>query len=248
MRDFLNIFNSRIITLFFHSWLANRYDVALELHRHGIYENEDPFSMILFSLCGMGLPSTRGQRLFPDDVFASSAGHIARPIRSASSIQRCLQSQFGVDVDVVEFVEERLHLPVGIRTRIGVRDGAHNVLGSSAVVGDTVPAFRQRFEVRVGPLDRQSFELLCPFDDGEQATVSRNFMFRRLVEMTRSILGRPLDFDIRLTVKPEAVEPARLGHSRLGFDSWICSEPEKNCRIDTVKRFKWDMEDIQNAG
>ena len=240
MRDFLNIFNSRIITLFFHSWLANRYDVAMELHRRNVYGVEDSFSMILFSLCGMGLPSTRGQRLFSDDVFASSAGHISRPIRTASSIQRCLHAQFGVDVEVVEFVEEQLHLPVRIRSRIGSFQGAHNVLGDSAIVGEKVPAFRQRFEVRVGPLDRDEFESLFPFDDESSDNVPQSIRFKRLVEMTRSILGRPLDFDVRLTVKPEAVVPARLGHTRLGFDSWVCAEPETNERMDTMKRFRWD--------
>ena len=247
MRDFLNIFNSRIITLFFHSWLTNRYDVGLELHRRDIYADEDAFSMILFSLCGMGLPSTRGQRLFSDDVFASSAGHISRPIRTASSIQRCLHAQFGVEVEVVEFVEEKLHLPEPIRTRIGSLKGAHNALGDSAIVGESVPAFRQRFEVLLGPLDRDEFESLCPFDAESSDKVTQNFRFKRLVEMTRSILCRPLDFDVRLKVTPEAVVPARLGQTRLGFDSWVCSKPETNERMDTLKRFKWDTGG-QNAG
>lgn len=240
MRDFLDIFNSRIITLFFHSWLANRYDIKLELHRRGIYEDEDAFSMILFSLAGMGLDSTRDQRLFSDDVFANSVGHLSRPVRTANSIRRCLQDQFGVPIKIVEFVEEKVHLPVRIRTRLGGDGGAHNVLGDSAICGEFVPVFRQRFEVRVGPLDRAAFDRLCPFDDGEEQTVPRNIMFQRLADMTRSILGRPLDFDIRLTVQPEAVKPAKLGESRLGFDSWVCSFPETKERTDMLKRFKWD--------
>lgn len=240
MRDFLDIFNSRIITLFFHSWLVNRYDIQLELHRRGIYEEEDTFSMILFALSGMGLDSTRNQRLFSDDVFANSVGHLSRPVRSVNSIRRCLQDQFGVPIEVVEFVEEKLHLPVRIRTRLGVQQGAHNVLGSSAICGESVSAFGQRFEVRVGPLNRPAFDRLCPFDDGEEQTILRNITFRRLADMTRSILGRTLDFDIRLTVQPDAVKPAKLGETRLGFDSWICSSPETKERSDMMKRFKWD--------
>lgn len=240
MRDFLNIFNSRVITLFFQAWLANRYDVGLEMHRRDIYQDEDSFSMILFSLCGMGLDSTRDQRLFSDDVFANSVGHLSRPIRSASSIQRCLHSQFGVEIEIVEFVEERIHLPRDIRSRLGSIGGAHNVLGDSAIVGQSVPAFRQSFEVRVGPLDRREFEMLCPFDGGEETAVPKNIMFQRLAEMTRSILGRPLDFDVRLVADAEAVQPARLGETRLGFDGWVCSKPETEPRMDTLKRFKWD--------
>lgn len=240
MRDFLNIFNSRVITLFFHAWLANRYDVGLEMHRRDIYQDEDAFSMILFSLCGMGLDSTRHQHLFSDDVFANSVGHLSRPVRSASSIQRCLHAQFGVEIEVIEFVEERIHLPRDIRSRLRSSGEGHNVLGDSAIVGESVPAFRQRFEVRVGPLDRQAFEMLCPFDDGTETAIPKNIMFRRLAEMTRSILSRPLDFDVRLVADVDAVKPARLGQTRLGFDSWVRSKPETEPRIDTIKKFKWE--------
>lgn len=246
MRDFLDIFNSRFVTLFFHAWLANRYDVTAELHRRGIHAQEDSFSMILFSLCGMGLPSTRQQRPFSDDVFASSVGHLGRPVRTANSIERCLFAQFQVPVEVVEFVEERLHLPLRIRTRIGAQ-GAHHVLGGSACVGESVPASRQRFEVRLGPLDRDEFRSLCPYLN-QQAEPDSNFRFRRLVEMTRSFLSRTLDFNIRLTVLPEAVTPAKLGQTRLGFDSWIRREPESNCRADTLKRFCWNVGGGQSKG
>jgi type VI secretion system protein ImpH len=243
MRDFLDIFNSRAITLFFQAWLANRYDVSLEMHRRGIYDKEDAFSMILLSLCGLGLPSTRNQRLFSDDVYASSVGLLSRPVRPASTIRRCIAAQFNVDVEVFEFIEERIHLPRRIQTRLGMLDAGHNRLGRSAIAGTSVPAHRQRFEVRVGPLNRTTFERLCPFEDDDQVAkaVPKNIMFCRLVDLVRSILGRPLDFDVRFEVEAEAVEPAQLGKTRLGFDSWVCSTPIRESRRDTVKRFHWDQ-------
>ena len=241
MRDFLDIFNARAITLFFRAWLTNRHDISLEMHRCGVYENEDAFSMALLSLCGLGLPSTRNQRSFSDDVFASSVGLLSRPVRSASAIRRCIAAQFGVGVEVIEFIEERIHLPRKIQTRLDRLGAGHNVLGRSAVAGTTVPTHRQRFEIRIGPLSRMEFELLCPFDDTDRKdAIPRNIMFRRMVDLIRSILGRPLDFDVRLEVEAEAVQPTQLGSTRLGFDSWVCSTPANQTRRDTVKRFNWD--------
>jgi type VI secretion system protein ImpH len=242
MRDFLDIFNSRAITLFFRAWLTNRHDVSLEMHRRGVYESEDAFSMALLSLCGLGLPSTRNQRSFSDDVFASSVGLLSRPVRSASAIRRCVAAQFGVDVEVFEFIEERIHVPRDIQTRLDRLGAGHNVLGRSAIAGTSVPAHRQRFEIRLGPLTRTEFELLCPFDgaDHQSNAMPKNIMFRRLVDLIRSILGRPLDFDVRLEVEAEAVQPTQLGSTRLGFDSWVCSTPANETRRDTVKRFNWD--------
>lgn len=242
MRDFLGVFNSRIITLFFHAWLSNRHDIRLEMYRRGVHENEDAFSKALMSLCGLGLPSTRDQRSFSDDVFAGSVGLLSRPVRSASGIRRCIAEQFGVDVKVVEFVEERIHLPRKIQTRLSRLGDGNNILGRSAIAGETVPAHRQRFEIRIGPLSRTEFELLCPFDtqDDPENTIPPNLMYRRLVDLIRSILGRPLDFDVRLEVQAEAVKPTQLGSTRLGFDSWVCSQPINQSRQDTVKRFNWD--------
>ena len=242
MRDFLDIFNSRAITLFFRAWLSNRHDISLEMHRRGIYKDEDAFSKALLSLCGLGLPSTRNQRSFSDDVFAGSVGLLSRPVRSASAIRRCIAAQFGVEVEIIEFIEERIHLPRKIQTRLEGLGTGHNVLGRSAIAGTSVPAHRQRFEIRIGPLTRTEFELLCPFDDqdGQDNATPQNIMFRRLVDLIRSILGRPMDFDVRLEVQAEAVQPTQLGKTRLGFDSWVCSTPSDRPRRDTVKRFNWD--------
>ena len=242
MRDFLDVFNSRVITLFFNAWLTNRHDISIEMHRRGIHESEDAFSMILLSLCGLGLPATRNQRSFSDDAFADSVGLLSRPVRSANAIRRCVAAQFGIEVKVTEFIEERVHLPRKIQTRLGGLGTGHNVLGRSAIAGTSVPAHRQRFEILIGPLTRTEFESFCPFNDAndQNNTIPKNILFHRLADLVGSILGRPLDFDVRLKVQAEAVQSTQLGSTRLGFDSWVCSKPSDQTRQDTMKRFSWD--------
>lgn len=242
LRDFLDIFNSRIITLFFHAWQANRPDVALEMFRRDIADREDATTRALLSLSGFGLQQTREQFLFSDDVIAGSAGLLSGSVRSASSLQRCIANQFRIPVVVTEFIHEQIHLPVRIQSRLDANAAGYNQLGVTAIAGRSVPSHVQRFEVRMGPLDRREFEALCPYSTAEDAqrTVPVNIAFRRLVDLIRCALERPLDFDIRLQVQPEAVRPSQLGSTRLAFDSWVVGQPGDQRRDDTLKRFKWD--------
>jgi len=243
LRDFLDIFNTRIITLFFEAWKTNRQDILLEMFQRKISKREDSCTLLLLSVCGLGLPQTRNQHLFPDEVFASSAGLLSRNVRSASAIRRCIANQFNVPVLVREFMGERVYLPRAIQTRLSHPENGYNVLGSTAIVGESVFAHRQRFEVQLGPLSRDEFESLCPYEsrESEKQGFRNNIAFRRLVDLIKSIQGRPLDFDVRFQVTPNAVSATRLGSTRLGFDSWVVSKPTTQFRDDTVKRFTWDV-------
>lgn len=304
LRDFLDVFNSRIISLFYEAWKTNRQDVSLEMFQRHVSKREDACTLMLLSLCGEGLKETRHQRLFSDDVFASSAGQLSRNVRTANGIGRCLAKQFRVAVEIREFVAERLFLPRQIQTRLGAAIGTpgwgdagsphYNVLGRTAIVGEAVPAHRQRFEIKLGPLSREQFEGLCPYDDSpnhvtiagdhtaqaqaEQATaraagrsrqissaksssakpmstkpLSSNVAFLRFVDLVKTTVGKPLDFDVRFEVGAEAVTPARLGSwqvakttvktagTRLGFDTWLGKPATAQPRQDTVKRFTWDI-------
>lgn len=241
LRDFLNIFNSRLLALFFDAWQANRQDIQLEMYQRGVSSREDASTMMLLALCGRGLPETRNQHRFPDDVFAGSAGLLTRSVRSSSAIRRCIASQFGVDVKICEFVEERLYLPREIQTQLVLGESGNNQLGKTAIAGESVGTHGKRFEVQMGPLTRDQFDSLCPYDDENGSRdVPRNAAFLRLKDLVKSILDRPLDFDIRFVVEPDAVLPARLGEARLGFDSWLISEPATSIRSDPVNRFGWD--------
>lgn len=239
LRDFLNIFNTRLLQLFFEAWQANRHDIQLEMFQRGVSAREDASTMMLLALCGRGLPQTRNQQRFSDDVFAGSAGLLSRNVRSSGAIRRCIASQFGVEVKICEFIEERLYLPRPIQTQLGLND-RNNQLGKTAIAGESVGAHRKRFEVQLGPLTRDQFDSLCPYAEEDGREVPRNAAFLRLTGMIKSILDRPLDFDIRFVVEPDAVFPGRLGETRLGFDSWLITEPATTQRADPMCRFGWD--------
>lgn len=243
LRDFLDIFNNRLIGLFFEAWQANRLDILLEMFQRGVSEREDASTMMLLAICGRGLPQTRQQHRFPDDVFAGSAGLLSRSVRSSNAIRRCLAGQFDVPVKICEFVEDRLYLPREIQTSLTTRTQGHNQLGRTAIAGRSMVVHNKRFEVQLGPLTRDQFDALCPFaDDESNRQIPRNDAFLRMVDLIQSILDRPIDYDIRLIVEADAVLPARLGETQLGFDSWVISKPADTTRDDPVRRFRWDQD------
>ena len=232
LKGFLDVFDNRLIALFYSVWAKNRHEIALEAFRRKVADSEDSTTLVLMSLCGMGLPSTRNRSEFSDDVFPALAGLLSRNIRTADAIAKSISSQFKLPVRINEFIKERKSLPEPIRTKIGTSEGKYNRLGSEACVGQYIDAHKQRFEVEIGPLTESDFQSYCPYGTNDR--------FRKLVDLVLVTLGRPLDVDVRFCVEREAVNRSSLGSCRLGYDSWVLSESSDVPRNDPVKRFCWN--------
>lgn len=232
LKGFLDVFDNRLIRLFYAAWSKNRHEIALEEFRRQVADDEDSTTLVLMSLCGMGIPTTRNLCEFSDDVFPALAGLLCRSIRTADAVSKSISSQFHLPVKIREFVPERKTLPEEIRTRIGVAWGRYNQLGRTACVGQSIDTHKERFEVEIGPLNKSDFHSYCPYGTNDR--------FRKVVDLVLVTLGRPLDVDIRFHVKQESVERAKLGSSRLGFNSWVLSEPSNSSRNDPIKRFCWN--------
>lgn len=232
LKGFLDVFDNRLISLFYEVWCKNRHEIALEAYRRGVREGEDTSTLVLMSLCGRGIPAIRDQCEFSDDVFPALAGLLSRNVRTSDAIAKCVFTQFRLPVKINEFIKERKTLPEEIRTRIGSERGKYNQLGSTAYVGQYTDAHKERFEVEIGPLSKSEFHSYCPYGTNER--------FRKLVDLVLVTLGRTLDVDVRFHVHQEAVESTVLGKNRLGYDSWVLSEPSSRSRKDPVKRFCWN--------
>ena len=228
---FLDIFNQRIIELFFETWKKNRPDIAFESTQRTAAEKQDSCSLILLSLCGMFLDETRNQGLIPDRAFASLTGLLCRPVRSANAIEQCIKYKFGLKVSLHEFVVDKLTVPYEKRTRINSSGQGFNVLGGTAMLGSRVESHRQRFEIRLGPLNKNEFDLFCPYGS--------NLSFRRLIDLVKGVLGRPLDFNIRFAIQPNYIRGTELGKSRLGFNTWLVEKPNSTELSDPVFQFDW---------
>ena len=209
LRDFLDLFDHRIISLFHRAWEKYRFHVAFErtVKSGGGY---DPFSLHLFDLIGMGTGGLRERLEFGDEALLFYAGLLGQHPRSASAIGSMLSDHFATPVAVAQFVGQWLEITEENRTRLG---GANSALGSSAVAGTRIWDQQAKFKLRVGPLGYGEFTRLLPGGD----------IYQPFVQLARFCAGQECDFDLQLVLKAADVPWCCLGdgRARLGFSTWL---------------------------
>lgn len=210
---FFDLFNHRMISLFFRAW--EKYRPALARERG----EEDLLARCLFALMGLGTASLRDRHEFPDGALLFHAGTFARRTRPAVSLEAVLRDTFGLEVEVEPFIGRWLALDPADRSSLA-REGPNNALGSSMMLGGRFWDVRGTFRLRVGPLTFAQFLAYSP--DGAQ--------FRALAQLARLFADGELDFDVKLVLKAEEVPDCRLSAepgagARLGRYAWLKSRP-----------------------
>ncbi len=227
LRDFLDIFNHRFVSLFYRAWEKYRFPIAYE-RCVGSREGYDPFSLSLFDLMGMGTKGLRDRLEVGDEALLFYAGLVAQHPRSACVLEGVLADYFGVPVKASQFVGQWLFLSEENRSYLRPGD-ARSVLGVTAVLGTRVWDQQAKFRLRVGPL---AFAEFCEFLPSGNA-------FRPLVQLARFLAGQEFDFDVRLMLLAAEVPRCRLGDTgarapRLGWSTWLKSREFARDADDTV--------------
>jgi len=227
LRDFLDLLNHRLTSLFFRAW--EKYRVAVAYERAATRkEGYDPFSLALFDLIGLGTPGLRGRLHVDDDTFLYYAGLLAQQPRSASALAGVLTDYLGVPAHVVQLCGRWLPIPAESFSRLGspdprsglVQENVNNVLGVNAVIGSRVWDQQAAFRLRLGPVTFAELSDLLP----------SGAIFRPFVQLARFFVGQEFDFDVQFVVKAEEVPGCRLGDEsarapRLGWSTWLKTEP-----------------------
>lgn len=212
LRDFLDIFNHRLISLFYRAWKKYRFWVA-DQPAAATGHDDESFALHLFDLIGMGTKGLRGRSGSDEQALSFYVGLFSQRPHSASALGNILSDFFGIHVKVVQFVGQWLDISPENRTRLGMDDTSK--LGVSAVAGSRIWDQQAKFKLRVGPLSYPEFSRLLPSGDA----------FRPFVQLTRYFAGQEMDFDLQLVLKAKEVPWCKLGNqfARLGFSTWLKS-------------------------
>ena len=213
LRDFLELFNHRMVSLFYRAWEKHRCLVGFERGVAG--EASDPIAKYLWALMGLGTEGIRERLSGVDRVLLRYAGAITQKPRSANALQQVLSDYFNVPVTIRQFLGMWLQIEPEDRTRLGGR-GNNNRLGQTSVLGTKVWDQQAQFKVRVGPLGYKDFANLLP--SGQSYPV--------LVNLTKFFSGPDLDFNVNLVCDAKDVPSCRLYESesytpRLGWTTWL---------------------------
>ncbi len=231
LRDFLDIFNHRLIALFYRAWEKHHCVVGYE--RAAETGEGDRFASLLYSVLGLGTKGTQVGLGSDAAGLLRYAGLIVQRPRSAQAVQQCLADAFQVPVRIRQFVGMWLPLASDDWTRLGAT-GANNLLGQTAVAGTTVWDQQAKFDVQLGPLD---FDMFCRLLPSGKA-------FPTLTRLIQFLAGAELEFSVWPILKAADVPPLRLQETggyapRLGWTTWLSSKPRRHDADDV--RFTGDV-------
>ncbi|MCP3950909.1 MAG: type VI secretion system baseplate subunit TssG [Desulfobacterales bacterium] len=220
LRDFLDIFNHRLISMFYR---------VRKISRIGFDFNSPQRSNVaryLYSLMGLGTAGLQQRMHVPDRALLFYTAHFARQGRSMVGLESLLCDYFGVTVKGRQFKGQYHRIADDQITMIGI-SGQNQILGDTATIGTRVWDQQGKFELHVGPLTAE--ELLVFLPDGTA--------FAPLCELTRFYVGNELDFKIILIAQKGDIPTPRLGgtfNPRLGWTSWLGTR-ERETDNDTVR-------------
>lgn len=222
LRDFLDIFNHRIISLFYRAWRKYRFDVACE---HG---ERDLFSRHLLSLVGLGTDGMRDRQAVSDDALIYYAGLLGQRPRSAQALQQILADYFEVPVSIEQFAGGWYRLDPETQCRLEGNNESGE-LGLGAVVGDEVWNEQSKVRIVLGPLTMERYADFLPHGRS----------FETLGGWVRFFSNDEWDFEVKLILEREQVPACTLGAEgvsgpQLGWVSWVKSAPFNRNPDDTV--------------
>jgi type VI secretion system protein ImpH len=232
LRDFLDLFNHRIISLFYRVWEKHR--VAPQMERACAEGREDVFTKGLYCLTGLGMAPLRKRLEIADEFFLYYSGLFAHFPRNAQSLERMLADWLGLRTQIKQCQGDWLRLEPSEQTALpttGRTLGRNCQLAVTAIAGQRVWSVENKFRVVLGPLGYRSFESLLP--DSQR--------FLQVAQVVRTYVGTHLDFDLQLILRREEVPFCKLSSSpaegrRLGWNSWACSQTRSTDATEAVFR------------
>lgn len=218
LAEFLDIFNHRMISLFYRAWARNQLCVSCDRG------NDDWFAQYVGSLFGMGTEAFLDRDAVPDKAKLYYAGCLCWQGRNAEGLQAILQDDLGAPVEIQEFVGHWVELREHHRCRLGGSPGSAE-LGVTSVVGARFWECQQKFRIRLGPVTFGQYQRLLP--GGESLA--------RLTAWVRCYAGDELSWELQLILLKEEVPKTCLGRTgRLGWYSWLGTGPPAKDPDDLV--------------
>ncbi len=229
LREFLELFNHRLISHYYRAWEKYHFYVGYESAHRDSQTTDDPFTKALYCLVGQGTGGLRGRQDIADETFLHYSGHFAHFPRTATSLQQLIHDYLNVRVSIKQFQGQWLYLRPGDQTKLtsGASSIENNQLGVTAIAGQRIWGIENKFRICLGPLSYSEFCRYMPDGDSSNS----------LGQLTRSYVGPELDFEVQLILRKADVPPCAVGRdttTRLGWNSWLCGSPLSNDADEAV--------------
>ena len=213
-RDFLDMFQHRLLSLFYRAWEKSRPWVAFERGQ------PDSLSSRIFDLLGLGGPHLRGRMEVPDESLLFYPQLLASRHRTAWGLERLLEDYLEVPTTVEQFVGGWYPLEKGAQCELDDEPGPGAPgLGLQTIVGDEIWDPQARVRIRLGPLPRDRYEEFLPGGNGHRA----------LQSLAEFFSDGQHDFEIQLVLARDDTPSLELGSEKdptpLGWLTWLRTRP-----------------------
>ncbi|MGK0442592.1 MAG: type VI secretion system protein ImpH [Pseudohongiellaceae bacterium] len=221
LRDFLDLFNHRLIALFYRAW--EKYRIAFQHESYMLTAQADPFTKVLKSLSGQHVENTFDPQLF-------YAGHFQRQVKSANNLKLMLQDLLSMSVDIHSFSGQ--WLPINKRDRFVITSQHANKqqrLGSGLLAGSRYWDISSKITIEFGSVSYRRYTQLLP---GEPK--------RALLEkLINNYVAPHLNVDLVFNIKSHQTTLPRLGGIiKLGQTLWLNSDTKNSLRSHTALQRK----------
>lgn len=204
MADFINIFNHRLISLYYRAW--GKYKLPLQYDRYLHSPARDPFTLTLKSLSGQ-----RSQQRYDAPLFYS--GHFSKINRSGANLEAMLSHFLRTSVKITSFVGQWLLIQKPDRLVIGSRRrGRNNQLGNGVLPGRRFWDIQSKISLTIGELTHEEFHDLLPGTD----------RFNQLSQLINSYTPIHISVDLLFIVEDAMKNSLPLGKGiALSQNAWL---------------------------
>ncbi len=216
-RDFFDAISQPFYRLLFQCW--SKYRIPYRI----VEEQDSNCLSKLFCLQGLGLPSVR-QNLNEPHQLLRYLGLFTMSSRSALGLKILLSDALQMrDLQLDPCIARRVSIPDNLCNRLG-KQGA--TLGVDSYLGQETDDRMGKIRISISSLDPDTFHSFLPPTIDEKSNPASINLYSKTKSLLEMYLSQPIEYDLKLVLKPEAIRTVVLGESpwsRLGLDSWMFS-------------------------
>lgn len=218
LHDFLDMLSHRFVAFFARAGVKYRINRSAEIAVTANPPERDQVTEAVLALTGYGTPNLVPRLAVGPYPLLHYSGLFAGRPRSAEKLAALTSDWLGRKAEVLQFAGAWLFVSPDQQTALaaGFDPGKWNRLGIDAAIGVRAWDLQARIILRLGPLDRATFEALLPDRPALQ----------RLVSLVRAFVGFEIGFAVNPVlagpeVPPLSLDPRTASPARLGWNCWI---------------------------
>ncbi|MGI1678138.1 MAG: type VI secretion system baseplate subunit TssG [Cellvibrionaceae bacterium] len=204
--DFIDIFNHRLVSLFYRSWIKYRF--ALQREFFDLQQKKDPFTNVLESISGKNGSTEHDAQLY-------YAGHFSRKSRSLTNLENMLADYLSVPVSISSFVGNWLTLEKRDRSCLRSRVTLNSQkLGEGIMLGSRSWDVASKIAIHIGSIDFKTYEKFLPGSD----------VYKSMKRLIESYVPVHIKIDLFFKVHDVRSNAAKLGSGvKLKQNVWLQS-------------------------